>query len=84
LYSKAPWYLPIISYIIITGSFIEIIKIFQFLAGGGVPEYKRALELSELLGVNISPSQVFILLSRLQTHDSLVVAYVLLLTTIDL
>ncbi|VAH89668.1 unnamed protein product [Triticum turgidum subsp. durum] len=26
--------------------------------GGGVPEHKRALELSDLLGVNISPAQV--------------------------
>ncbi|KAL5217497.1 hypothetical protein ABZP36_018181 [Zizania latifolia] len=32
---------------------------FLFLTnGGGVPEHKRALELSELLGVNISPAQV--------------------------
>ncbi|KAG8063831.1 hypothetical protein GUJ93_ZPchr0003g17507 [Zizania palustris] len=32
---------------------------FLFLTnGGGVPEHKRALELSELLGVHISPSQV--------------------------
>uniref|UniRef100_A0A0E0KC79 Uncharacterized protein n=1 Tax=Oryza punctata TaxID=4537 RepID=A0A0E0KC79_ORYPU len=32
---------------------------FLFLTnGGGVPEQKRALELSEILGVNISPAQV--------------------------
>lgn len=32
---------------------------FLFLTnGGGVPEHNRALELSELLGVNISPAQV--------------------------
>uniref|UniRef100_A0A3B6HS97 Uncharacterized protein n=1 Tax=Triticum aestivum TaxID=4565 RepID=A0A3B6HS97_WHEAT len=32
---------------------------FLFLTnGGGVPEHKRALELSDLLGVNISPAQV--------------------------
>uniref|UniRef100_A0A0A9CL50 Uncharacterized protein n=1 Tax=Arundo donax TaxID=35708 RepID=A0A0A9CL50_ARUDO len=32
---------------------------FLFLTnGGGVPEHRRALELSELLGVNISPAQV--------------------------
>ncbi|XP_015690348.1 uncharacterized protein YKR070W isoform X2 [Oryza brachyantha] len=32
---------------------------FLFLTnGGGVPEHKRALELSEILGVNISPTQV--------------------------
>jgi len=41
-------------------SFSGTLKIpFLFLTnGGGVPEHRRALELSQLLGVNISPTQV--------------------------
>ena len=35
---------------------IEVI-ITNLLVGGGVPEHRRALELSQLLGVNIYPKQ---------------------------
>jgi len=38
---------------------IEVI-ITNLLVGGGVPEHRRALELSQLLGVNISPTQVLL------------------------
>lgn len=33
--------------------------ILCFRVGGGFPEAKRAFELSQLLGVNVSPSQVY-------------------------
>jgi len=39
---------------------IEVIKVTNLLVGGGVPEHRRALELSQLLGVNISPKQVLL------------------------
>lgn len=38
--------------------FQSVVSTSSFFAGGGLRESKRAAELSELLGVKISPSQV--------------------------
>jgi hypothetical protein len=38
-----------------------ILIFLTFHTGGGIPEAKRASELSELLGLNVSPSQVYVL-----------------------
>ena len=35
-----------------------VVLILSFHAGGGFPEAKRAFELSQILGINVSPSQV--------------------------
>lgn len=54
-YTKAAWS---------TELFIVFLKYLlrftNLLVGGGVPEHRRALELSQLLGVNISPKQVLL------------------------
>jgi hypothetical protein len=38
----------------------RLLRFTNLLVGGGVPEHRRALELSQLLGVNISPTQVLL------------------------